>query len=222
MSTSRSFTGSARQAIRKMASFGSPFTPFCAPSAAAWTAEPTSSSAPRLPDSSAPRSSRVGAYSTAPNSRSKEVSRCSAPSPSSGGARTTATSSPSSRRLLRRSRATRAWSFRRWSGETSPLAEPCRCRFNSMAASRIRSRGGCTGCSWSRGPDDCVTWRVPLDRLAAQLPLTQRYPSHLQRVLQPAHEMLIAAGLLRDASFHQADRDWHVDYVLATRNPGTP
>lgn len=66
--------------------------------------------------------------------------------------------------------------------------------------------------------DDCVTWRVPLERLAAQLPLTQRYPSHLQRVLQPAHEMLIAAGLLRDATFHQSDRDWHVDYVLATRN----
>src|SRR5690606_33798652 len=41
-----------------------------------------------------------------------------------------------------------------------------------------------------------VTWRVGLEELAAQLPLTQRYPSHLQRVLQPAHEMLIGAGLL--------------------------
>src|SRR5215212_912429 len=38
-----------------------------------------------------------------------------------------------------------------------------------------------------------VTWRVPLAALAEQLPLTQRYPSHLQRVLQPAHEMLLAA-----------------------------
>jgi plasmid replication initiation protein len=62
-----------------------------------------------------------------------------------------------------------------------------------------------------------VTWRVPLSALAEQLPLTQRYPSHLQRVLQPAHEMLVAAGLLRDAAFRQVNRDWLVDYVLATR-----
>lgn len=69
---------------------------------------------------------------------------------------------------------------------------------------------------------DHITWRISLERLASQLPLTQRYPSHLQRVLQPAHEMLIAAGLLRDASFHQLDREWHVDYVLATRNTTAP
>jgi len=62
-----------------------------------------------------------------------------------------------------------------------------------------------------------VTWRVPLSSLAEQLPLTQRYPSHLQRVLQPAHEMLLAAGLLRDAAFRQLNRDWLVDYVLASR-----
>jgi plasmid replication initiation protein len=74
-------------------------------------------------------------------------------------------------------------------------------------------------------PDRVTTgtvWRVELDRLASLLPLTQRYPSHLQRVLQPAHEMLVAAGLLRDATFQQTNRDWHVNYVLATRNPGTP
>lgn len=70
--------------------------------------------------------------------------------------------------------------------------------------------------------DDRVVWQVPLDRLAAQLPLTQRYPSHLQRVLQPAHEMLIAAGLLRDATFTQSDREWSVNYALATRNPLAP
>jgi plasmid replication initiation protein len=62
-----------------------------------------------------------------------------------------------------------------------------------------------------------VTWRIPLDRLAEQLPLSQRYPSHLQRVLQPAHEMLLASGLLRDASFRQISRAWFVDYVLASR-----
>jgi plasmid replication initiation protein len=62
-----------------------------------------------------------------------------------------------------------------------------------------------------------VTWRVPLAALAEQLPLTQRYPSHLQRVLQPAHEMLLTAGLLRDATFRQVNRDWLVDYVLSSR-----
>jgi plasmid replication initiation protein len=64
-----------------------------------------------------------------------------------------------------------------------------------------------------------VTWRIALDRLAEQLPLAQRYPSHLQRVLQPAHEMLVAAGLLRDAAIRQQRREWYVDYVLATRLP---
>ncbi len=63
-----------------------------------------------------------------------------------------------------------------------------------------------------------VTWRIPLEQLAQQLPLSQRFPSHLQRVLQPAHEMLLAAGLLRDAAFRQINRVWMVDYVLASRN----
>ena len=62
-----------------------------------------------------------------------------------------------------------------------------------------------------------VAWRVALAQLADQLPLTQRYPSHLQRVLQPAHEMLVAAGLLRNVAFRQQMREWYVDYVLASR-----
>lgn len=62
-----------------------------------------------------------------------------------------------------------------------------------------------------------VTWRVGLAQLAEQLPLAQRYPSHLQRVLQPAHEMLLAGGLLRDAVVRQHQREWYVDYVLASR-----
>ena len=62
-----------------------------------------------------------------------------------------------------------------------------------------------------------LTWRVELTRLAEQLPLTQRYPSHLQRVLQPAHEMLVAAGLLRDAVVRQNKRQWYVDYMLGSR-----
>lgn len=63
-----------------------------------------------------------------------------------------------------------------------------------------------------------VTWRVRLEQLAQQLPLAQRYPSHLQRVLQPAHEMLVGAGVVRSAHFRQVDRDWVVDYALASRN----
>jgi plasmid replication initiation protein len=66
--------------------------------------------------------------------------------------------------------------------------------------------------------DGTVTWRIALDRLAEQLPLQQRYPSHLQRVLQPAHEMLMAAGLVRDAVVRQHNREWHVDYVLAPKS----
>ncbi|HEU4628094.1 MAG TPA: replication initiator protein A [Gemmatimonadaceae bacterium] len=55
-------------------------------------------------------------------------------------------------------------------------------------------------------------WRVPLDRLAGQLPLAQRYPSHLQRVLQPAHDMLVAAGVVRTAAVRQDGREWLVEY----------
>ncbi len=65
--------------------------------------------------------------------------------------------------------------------------------------------------------DGRLSWRLTLERLAEQLPLTQRYPSHLQRVLQPAHEMLLSAGLVRDITIRQYDRTWHVDYVLGTR-----
>jgi plasmid replication initiation protein len=65
--------------------------------------------------------------------------------------------------------------------------------------------------------EDTVTWRIELEALAELMPLVQRYPSHLQRVLQPAHEMLLTAGLVRDAKVHQQDRVWFVDYVLAVR-----
>lgn len=57
-------------------------------------------------------------------------------------------------------------------------------------------------------------WRVPLERWAEQLPLTQRYPSHLQRVLGPAHEMLCAAGVVRTAALVQEGRAWWVEYAL--------
>lgn len=62
-------------------------------------------------------------------------------------------------------------------------------------------------------------WTVSLAALAEQLPLSQRYPSHLQRVLQPAHEMLVAAGVVREAEFVQDGGAWLVRYVTA---PGAP
>jgi plasmid replication initiation protein len=61
------------------------------------------------------------------------------------------------------------------------------------------------------------SWRPSLERLATQLPLVQRYPSHLQRVLQPAHEMLVAAGLLRSASFEQDGRSWFAAYSIGPK-----
>jgi hypothetical protein len=59
-------------------------------------------------------------------------------------------------------------------------------------------------------------WQVPLEQLAEQLPLAQRYPSHLQRVLQPAHEMLIHGGVLASADVRREGRSWLVDYALAS------
>lgn len=63
-----------------------------------------------------------------------------------------------------------------------------------------------------------LAWRVSLERLAERVPLAQRYPSHLVRVLQPAHEMLLSAGILRSAEIRQQRRAWLVDYVLAGRS----
>lgn len=62
-----------------------------------------------------------------------------------------------------------------------------------------------------------LTWRVSLVELISLLPLTQRFPSHLQRVLQPAHQMLMASGLVRDAAVRQYQREWYVDYMLGSR-----
>lgn len=64
------------------------------------------------------------------------------------------------------------------------------------------------------GPDlPTRAGRWPLEQWADRLPLTQRYPSHLQRVLQPAHEMLIAAGVVRTAAVVQEGRERWVEYA---------
>lgn len=65
--------------------------------------------------------------------------------------------------------------------------------------------------------DGRLSWRITLERLAEQMPLAQRYPSHLSRVLQPAHEMLLSAGLVRDIAIQQYEKAWHVNYVLGSR-----
>jgi len=65
--------------------------------------------------------------------------------------------------------------------------------------------------------DGRLTWRIGLDKLAEQLPLAQRYPSHLQRVLQPAHDILVEHGILRNAAIRQQQREWYVDYMLGSR-----
>ena len=61
-----------------------------------------------------------------------------------------------------------------------------------------------------------VNWSVPLTALAEQLPLTQRYPSHLHRVVQPANEMLLAAGLAHTAEVRQEGDVWTVYYELSS------
>lgn len=61
-----------------------------------------------------------------------------------------------------------------------------------------------------------TAWRVAEPRLAEQLPLSQRYPSHLQRVLQPANDALKSAGVIQDAIRHQHLGVWYVDYVIGS------
>jgi plasmid replication initiation protein len=63
-----------------------------------------------------------------------------------------------------------------------------------------------------RAESATAAWRPTLEHLAERLPLTQRYPSHLQRVVQPAHEMLLAAGIVRAARFVQEGKIWFVEY----------
>jgi hypothetical protein len=55
---------------------------------------------------------------------------------------------------------------------------------------------------------------APLERWAEQLPLAQRYPSHLQRVLQPAHEQLRTVGAVKSAAVEQRGREWWVRYEV--------
>ena len=91
-------------------------------------------------------------------------------------------------------------------GRTSTLALPTYLALASPVARRLYRLLAVTL------PESGGHWRLPLDRLAGQLPLAQRYPSHLQRVLQPAHDMLVGAGVIRSATIWQEGRTWLVDY----------
>lgn len=62
--------------------------------------------------------------------------------------------------------------------------------------------------------DGAATWIVGLEELAELLPLAQRYPSHRQRVLDPAHVVLMEAGVVLDAAMRQDGRDWVAQYLL--------
>lgn len=66
--------------------------------------------------------------------------------------------------------------------------------------------------------DGRLSWRVPLERLAEQLPLTQRYPFTCNEFCNRHNETLLSAGLVRDIGIKQYERVWHVDYVLGARD----
>lgn len=55
-------------------------------------------------------------------------------------------------------------------------------------------------------------YRVSLDRMAELLPLTQRYPSHLLRVLHPAHDQLVETGIVREVRTDRGARRWRLIY----------
>lgn len=95
-------------------------------------------------------------------------------------------------------------------GRTSTLALATYLTLGSPVARRLY-RLLCVAC------EDAPVWRTPLDRLAELLPLAQRYPSHLQRVLLPAHEMLVDAGVVREASIRQEGKEWVVEYACEVR-----
>lgn len=71
--------------------------------------------------------------------------------------------------------------------------------------------------SADRGAD---VYRISLDRLAELLPLTQRYPSHLLRVLHPAHDQLAEAGIVRHVTSERSGRRWRLVYEGLHRDGG--
>ena len=99
-------------------------------------------------------------------------------------------------------------SWTRYQQLSSPVA---RRLYRLLAALRAEQQEAGSGDGGGGSPTRC---RMALERWAEQLPLFQRYPSHLQRVLQTAHEMLLAAGVVRDAAIRTEGKGWVVEYEL--------
>jgi hypothetical protein len=79
---------------------------------------------------------------------------------------------------------------------------------------------------------DCARWAGPtrrdelaptLDALRQHLPVDRRHPSQIRRTLEPAHAQLVAAGVLRAASFEPRRAEgfrrpvWHAVYAWPGR-----
>ena len=58
-------------------------------------------------------------------------------------------------------------------------------------------------------------WRISGRDMALLLPLAQRYRSHLLRVIQPANEMLVAAGVIKSVVALDGEGGVMLEYVLA-------
>ena len=101
-------------------------------------------------------------------------------------------------------------SWARYQRLRSPVA---RRLYRLLAALWADEPGAASAAGAAEGAGGPGPLRAPLERWAEQLPLTQRYPSHLQRVLAPAHEMLVKAGVVRAAVCVQDGRAWWVEYA---------
>jgi hypothetical protein len=66
-----------------------------------------------------------------------------------------------------------------------------------------------------RAASDNPVWEVSVAELARVLPLAQKYPSHLLRVLRPAHEMLIASGLISAVASRPIRDRWVLEDTIA-------
>lgn len=73
-----------------------------------------------------------------------------------------------------------------------------------------------------RGPTAVDEVEFPLSEVAGELPVTQRAPSHVKRVLDAAHEELIGAGFLRAAHYLRRGRAWFVAYRFGLGEGAAP
>ncbi len=79
-----------------------------------------------------------------------------------------------------------------------------------------------------RGSERLNEFTLPLKQLAQELPIDREAPSHIKRTLDPAHEVLIAEGILATAEYQEVGTPgkkrptvW-VRYTFASAQPGPP